>query len=230
MKESANRFDGAGITAVALIAIALITYLAAFFTLNGAIQWPASLRYPPDKMLPLLLENQSAVFRGYYFYLISSLLLIPLMHMTSLLLDQKSELSGLLMRSAAGMAVASAVFRALGIIRWEFAMPYLANLSAGGMADVSAHFFVLNEYAGKVGEHLGVGLSASLMLVFFGFSLLAGRRGKKLAILSFVVAFLNLPMRDYFDGVPGWYLTAAANFFLVWLIAVAASFKIRATQ
>jgi hypothetical protein len=45
--------------------------------LGGAIGFPASLSYPTEKMLPLLLEQESAVRLGYGLYLLYSVLFFP---------------------------------------------------------------------------------------------------------------------------------------------------------
>ena len=99
---------------------------AAFFVLNSAINWPASLDEPARVNLPIVLEQQGAVVVGYGAYLAYSLLILPLSVMLYFLLKERGSSSPLL-AVAAGVGIISALARALGISRWLFLMPLLAE-------------------------------------------------------------------------------------------------------
>jgi len=67
-------FKFAGLTFIA----EQVIFLIAFYTLGTSINWPASLGQPAQEVLPFITEQSSSVFWGYYLYLISSILLIPM--------------------------------------------------------------------------------------------------------------------------------------------------------
>lgn len=137
--------------------------------LGAAINWPASLSEPPAVVLPLIQQQAEAVRLGYLAYLAYSVLFWPLALLTARVAAGSDTLPPLL-RVAVGFGVASAVARTLGIIRWLVAMPALARIytdpssSDGTRAAVEVVYRALNEYAGSVGEVLGVTLFASLWL------------------------------------------------------------------
>lgn len=217
-----NHYLGA---ALAVLGIAL--YLSAFFTLNSAIEWPASLRFSGEKLFPMLLANESAVFRGYYFYLLSSLLWIPMFLALRAALSKAGDANRVYFDWAAAFAVAGSVAKALGIVRWLFAMPGLALAHQAAGASESAKesailiFNTLNLYAGKVGEHLGVGLLSSATLCAFGFGMLQARRGRWLGVVALIFALINLPWRDYLPQTPGLLLVVSANLLLIFFLLLA---------
>lgn len=218
-------------TGILLIAIMFTCFLAAFFTLGAAINWPESLDYEPEKIFPLILQKSSAVYTGYYLYLIYSLLLIPVVYISGTVLTTGGrESARMIMKIAIGFAIASAVFRALGIIRWPFAMMHLAEVyvdpNSGEIlrAQTEVIYHTLNLYAGKVGEHLGVGLAGSFMMLFFGTALLISDLNRTvLGWATIVLAFCILPLEDYFPGFPGFYITVSTTLFLIWLLVLASS-------
>ncbi|MBU44945.1 MAG: hypothetical protein CMN76_17120 [Spirochaetaceae bacterium] len=223
-----------------LIAVLSFTlFQAAFITLGSAIQWPDSLDYPPERIFPLLIEKASAVYSGYYMYLMYSLLLIPIVQISGgLFTDRGTFWSVQLMKVAVGFAVASAVLRALGIVRWQYAMMYLAGVheqpeaSAAAIQTTEIVFQTLNLYAGKVGEHLGVGLTGSLMLAFYGLALLGADLNRKwLGWLSLIVATLIIPLEDFFSFIPDFYITFSTTVFLLWILVVAgALFRLQSRE
>lgn len=131
--------------------------------LGSAIDWPASLDDPAAVALPRLLENEGAVRFGYVVYLAYSVLFLPVAVWTTRTLTRDDE--GPLARAAVGFAIASALARCIGILRWLTAMPALAltfeatpdGASRDGLAAV---YDALNDFGGGIGEVLGVSLFA----------------------------------------------------------------------
>ena len=149
---------------VAILVLEPLLMFAAFFVLNSAINWPASLDEPARVNLPIVLEQRGAVVVGYGAYLAYSLLILPLSVMLYFLLKERGSSSPLL-AVAAGVGIISALARALGISRWLFLMPLLAETYvAPGTTEASRQavevvYDAFNEYAGGVGELLGVTLT-----------------------------------------------------------------------
>ncbi len=136
--------------------------------LGSAINWPQTLGDPANVMLPLIHEKAASVRWGYLIYLVYSILFWPV----ALLTNKVFTLGGMRsvwLRIAMGFGLASMVARCLGIIRWVVAMPALAALYVNSASSetreaITVVYQALNDYAGSVGEVLGVSLFAALWL------------------------------------------------------------------
>ena len=136
--------------------------------LGQAIDWPASLDDPASVALPRLLENESAVRLGYTAYLIYSILFAIAIYMIARM--SKGRVVAALMTVIVGFAIASTVFRSIGIIRWLVPMPELATTWQSATTDqeryaISTTFELLNSYGGTMGEVLGVSIFASITIL-----------------------------------------------------------------
>lgn len=136
--------------------------------LGQAIDWPASLDDPASVALPRLLENESEVRLGYTAYLIYSILFAIAIYMIARM--SKGRVVAALMTVIVGFAIASAVFRSIGIIRWLVPMPELATTWQSATTDqeryaISTTFELLNSYGGTMGEVLGVSIFASITIL-----------------------------------------------------------------
>ena len=156
--------------AAVFLIIEVLLIFAPLIILGAAINWPASLDEPASVNLPLILEQYTAMMAGYSIYLVYSLLFWPMAYLTgrAIVIDDTSDT---LFRVASGFAVLSALARALGIVRWLFAMPVLARLytnpaiAENDKESISMVYEMLNAYAGGIGELLGVSLFASIWLM-----------------------------------------------------------------
>ncbi|NJN31028.1 MAG: DUF4386 family protein [Synechococcales cyanobacterium RM1_1_8] len=121
-----------------------------FFVLSSSINWPASLDDPASIALPRLIDHYGAVMTGYSLYLLVALLLVP----ATAALNRRFSLTGALGQTALALAIISALAKAIGITRWLFAMPVLAQayVSGANRATIELLFMTLNGYAGGIGE------------------------------------------------------------------------------
>jgi hypothetical protein len=138
------------------------------FVLGAAIDWPDSLDDPASIALPRLLDNEGAVRSGYFAYLIYSVLFAITMALLSEVVFGKN--AGVLMKIVIALAVASALARSIGIVRWLFPMFDLAEISKGATTAeqqfaVSTTFEALNSYGGTIGEVLGVSIFAAIAIL-----------------------------------------------------------------
>ena len=160
------------LTGVLLISREAIFYVA-FYVLGSSINWPASLDLAAPEIFELLRDEGDAMFTGYYIYLLSSVLFIPVAVCLRWLVAGEDTLTTLIADIALAFAIASTIYRVLGILRWLFAMPvlsatYLDPASSQAVRDVAVlNYDMLNAYAGQIGEHLGVRLFATLFVGFF---------------------------------------------------------------
>lgn len=188
--QHADRRRGTARTGAMLLAGQFIAMWTAFFILAPAINWPASLREPPEVILPLIREHASAVFLGYLCYLVHALLLIPAATILPTALDLPSQ-----RRTFTLFGVLAGFAKALGISRWLFLMPGLAvAYTAPGtpmeaQSAIGVVYQAFNAYAGGVGEILGVGLFASLWTMSLSAALLKAR-SRFLGIAGFAAAIL----------------------------------------
>ena len=162
--SSVTIFKWAGLTSIMQ---GLLIFIPTF-VLGAAINWPDSLDDPASVALPRLLENEGAVRAGYFAYLIYSILFAISMALLSEVVFGKN--GAILMRIVIALAVASALARSIGIVRWLFPMFDLAEISEGATTveqqfTVSTTFETLNSYGGTIGEVLGVSLCAAIAIL-----------------------------------------------------------------
>ena len=163
--------------AAIFLIIEFLLIFAPLIILGAAINWPGSLDEPASVNLPLILEQYMAMMTGYSIYLVYSLLFWPMAYLTGRAIVTGNT-ENILFRVASGFAVLSTLARALGIVRWLFAMPVLARLYTNPAAtenfkeSISMVYEMLNAYAGGIGELLGVILFASIWLVLISILLI----------------------------------------------------------
>lgn len=162
-------------TAFILIFEGLLMFVP-LIILGSAIEWPATLSDPANLMLPRIHEQAESVRLGYFFYLMYSILFLPLALMTNQVVSGGK--SNILLTIATGFGIGSAVLRTLGIIRWLFPLPVLARLyvdpatSGETRATISIVYQTLNDYAGAIGEVLGVSLFAAIWVALVSIAIL----------------------------------------------------------
>jgi hypothetical protein len=209
-----------------LIAESMLIFVP-LIVLGSTINWPKSLSDPAAKILPLLVENASAVRFGYLVYLVYSILFWVIASLTiRVLIDEESD--SIWLRIANGFGIASAVARCLGIIRWLVAMPALATLytdptiSTSTRESISVVYHALNEYAGSVGEVLGVSLFAGLWLAIVSVRILQTRiLPRWLGFLGLVSATLLAVQLARLFGVDlGAFISVSVSVLQLWFLAI----------
>jgi Domain of unknown function (DUF4386) len=209
-----------------LIAESLLIFVP-LTVLGSAINWPKSLSDPADKILPLLVENASAVRFGYLVYLVYSILFWAIASLTIRVLSD-DEPDSIWLRVANGFGIASAVTRCLGIIRWLVAMPALATLytdptiSTGTRESIAVVYRALNDYAGSVGEVLGVSLFAGLWLAIVSVRILQTRiLPRWLGFLGLVSAtLLGVQLARLFGVDLGAFISVSVSVLQLWFLAM----------
>jgi hypothetical protein len=207
-----------------LIAESLLIFVP-LTVLGSAINWPKSLSDPADKILPLLVEHASAVRFGYLIYLVYSILFWVIASLTiRVLSDEESD--SVWLRVANGFGIASSVARCLGIIRWLVAMPALATLytdptiSTGTRESIAVVYRALNDYAGSIGEVLGVSLFAGLWLAIVSVRILQTRiLPRWLGFLGLVSAtLLGVQLARLLDL--GAFISVSVSVLQLWFLAM----------
>jgi Domain of unknown function (DUF4386) len=209
-----------------LIAESLLIFVP-LCVLGSAINWPKSLSDPADKILPLLVENASAVRFGYLVYLVYSILFWAIASLTIRVLSN-DKTDSVWLRVANGFGIASAIARCLGIIRWLVAMPALATLytdptiSTGTRESITVVYRAFNDYAGSVGEVLGVSLFAGLWLAIVSVRILQTRiLPRWLGFLGLVSAtLLAVQLAKLFGVDLGAFISVSVSVLQLWFLAM----------
>ena len=217
--------------AAIFLIIEFLLIFAPLIILGAAINWPASLDEPASVNLPLILEQYKAMMTGYSIYLVYSLLFWPMAYLTGRAIVI-GDTENTLFRVANGFAALSALARALGIVRWLFAMPVLARLYTNSTASrnfkesISMVYEMLNAYAGGIGELLGVNLFASIWLVLISLLLIRSPQWPKwLGYFGFVVAAsLLLNLLEVVGIDMGAMITVSVTLLHFWMLATAIVF------
>jgi Domain of unknown function (DUF4386) len=209
-----------------LIAESLLIFVP-LTVLGSAINWPKSLSDPANKILPLLVEHASAVRFGYLVYLVYSILFWAIASLTIRVLSD-DEADSIWLRVANGFGIASAVARCLGIIRWLVAMPALAKLytdptiSTSTRESIAVVYRALNDYAGSIGEVLGVSLFAGLWLAIVSVRILQTRiLPRWLGFLGLVSAtLLGVQLARLFGVDLGAFISVSVSVLQLWFLAM----------
>ena len=205
--------------------------------LGSAIQWPDSLDESPAKMLPLLREQLDSVRLGYGLYLGYSLLFLVTGVLTVRLASRRGPL-GALGFIAIGAAAASALARAIGIIRWLTGSVVLAEahaapgLSAEGRAAIEAVQAAVNAWGGAVGEMLGVAAFAAIWAIATSLLILRDRQLPTWAGLTGLVVgcLVALPALELFGMTPPVSIVVSTTAIQLWFMALGSLFLWRALR
>lgn len=209
-----------------LLAAILLIFQAFFIfapmaILGGAIDWPASLDFPAEQVLPLIHAEEASVRLGYGLYLAWSLAFAGSAALIVRLASGDTRLGALSML-AIGLGVASALARAIGIVRW---LSGYATAPEGSMERVAIETTqtALNAYGGTIGEDLGVGMFAAMWLACAGAVILKDRGLPAwLGWLAFPIAAVSsMPSLALVGITSPVDVVIATSGMLLWIAAVA---------
>jgi hypothetical protein len=145
-------------TSITLIFLGV--YINIPFSILGVIfDYPNILRQPIGEVLTLFKQGGTTLIATWYAFAIAALLMIVVAKLIHRILKDEHEL---LLSIATTFGVLAGIAQVLGLIRWVFLVPSLANTYTdpnAGEATKSAAIMVFqgfHQYAGvAIGEHLG---------------------------------------------------------------------------
>jgi Domain of unknown function (DUF4386) len=142
-----------------LLLVLPVAYNVFFTMLARGFDYPDILRQPTSEVLARFAAGGSRLLLTWWGFAMSAVLLAPTVVLLSATLADANP-TVLMVATATGLLAALVQF--LGLIRWPFAVPYLARLATDPAATpatsaaVEVTFQTLNRYLGvAVGEHLG---------------------------------------------------------------------------
>jgi len=143
----------------ALLIVLPIAYNVLFAVLGRTFDYPDVLRQPTREVLARFAAGGSKLVLTWWGFAMTAVLLAPVVVLLSHTLTDANET---VLALATTTGVLAALVQFLGLIRWPFAVPYLARTatdpatSPATEAAVEVTFQTLNRYLGvAVGEHLG---------------------------------------------------------------------------
>lgn len=197
------------------------------FVLGAAVGWPGSLSDPASVALPRLADNEGAVRFGYAAYLVYSVLFAVTITLLARLVE--GDLAKGVRRLVIGFAIASAIARSLGIVRWLAPMPELADAYSTAADDgqrytIERIYDALNSYGGTIGEALGVGLFAAISIGLLSVGLLRSRLIPRWVGVWAVISAVALALGavELFGVDPGPLLTVTVTVVQLWFLAIGA--------
>jgi hypothetical protein len=218
---------------VSVFLVGLLVLVQAFLIfvpmviLGGAIDWPASLDFPPAHVLPLIAANLQDVRLGYGVYLLYSVMWAIMGTAIAWLAVRRVGAFGPALMLAVGLASASALARAIGIIRWLTASSTLADAHAAPGADrpaIEAVQLAVNAWGGAIGENLGVAIFAGAWTLVMAVLILRhGGLPRWLGLAAIPVGVIVLlPALEMF-GISWVSVVISTSVLHVWLMLVGAA-------
>jgi Domain of unknown function (DUF4386) len=142
-----------------LLLLLPLAYNTAFALLGRAFDYPNILRRPTGEILRRFAAGGTRLILLWWGFALTAVLLAPTVVLLSATLE---DANGTVLSLATAVGLLAALVQFLGLIRWPFAVPYLARTATDPATTPAAKdaidvtFQSLNRYLGvAVGEHLG---------------------------------------------------------------------------
>lgn len=160
----------------ALLILVPVLFNVFFFLLQSTFGYPDILREPADTILSQFAAGGTSLLVIWYGFALTPALFIP----AAILLRRAFPGDSPLLALATPFAIVAGIAQVLGLLRWPFLVPGLAqayldpNASEATRDAVLVVFSAFHQYAGvAVGEHLGYLATGAWTLVIAG-AMLAG--------------------------------------------------------
>jgi len=140
-----------------VIIVSLVGFNAAFLALARLFEYPAILRRPASEILERYRAGGRSLRATWYAFMASGLLFTVVPLLLHPILEERGAQPAIL---ATGLGLLAGLVQVLGLLRWSFLVPYLADEHAGadaaGRRSIELAFESAHRYLGAgVGEHLG---------------------------------------------------------------------------
>lgn len=179
---------GATITGLAAIALA-VCFNIPYALLASVFEYPEILRAPAGEVLARFAKGGPMLVLIWYGFVLAALALIPV-SIALAVTPQRVLRQPALAIGAAVTGSLAGILQAVGLARWVFVVPLLADAQAAPAA--SQHSFaLLNAYGGvAIGEHLGQILTAAFVVQLALLQRQEGHRGIAIAGFGTAMALL----------------------------------------
>jgi len=199
-----------------LLLVLPLAYTAAFAMLGRAFDYPNILRRPSSEILGRFAAGGTRLILLWWGFALTPVLLVAVVVLLSATLGGANST---ILSLATAVGLLAALVQFLGLIRWPFAVPYLARTatdpeSSPAVKDaVDVVFQTLNRYLGvAVGEHLGYLFTGAWTALVAVALIQSDVLHPLIGVIGLVLAPLFLVGSLEFVGSfeqPGWRLAAA---------------------
>jgi hypothetical protein len=143
-------------TAGAATIVTAVAFNAAFAALAASFDYPDILRQPAESVLTAFADGGTSLILTWYTFALCALAMIPVSLVVALGRGlTPARVAAAILGALAGLA------QAIGLLRWVFAVPMLAEAEGNR----EAAFLILNQWGGvAIGEHLGYLLTAGFLV------------------------------------------------------------------
>ena len=136
-----------------LLIVVPLAFNGAFAALASRFDYPDVLRHPTSEVLAKFREGGNSLVLLWWGFALTAVAMVPLVVLLSSAL---ADADATLLSLATWVGVLAALVQFLGLIRWPFLVPYLAQVDGRRLHVVDVVFQAFNRYLGvAVGEHLG---------------------------------------------------------------------------
>jgi hypothetical protein len=213
---------------IVLLLAEIITVTIPVAILRSKFNFPGILRRPAIEAFTLFKQNQPYIILGYYIFLVSSLLFIPLSYfLQNTFKDTNSKKA---LKTLVGLGITTTIFQSIGFIRWIFVMPFLTEsyfVDNANKNSVTLIYETINRFAGmSIGEHLGFLIMGSWTICLGTIIINSPKYKKWIGIAGiFIGLLLIISVGEHFGGACA-YLFGKLNFiantiWTFWLLLIA---------
>ena len=204
-----------------LLIIAGVTLLIPYTMLTIIFEYPDILRQDTSVILHKFHDGGSELIWTWFAFAMTGIPLLP----AFILLGQKLENKTASARLATTLGVIGLIVQIVGLLRWTFVVPVLAETFVNATDDSTKAatilaFKTIHQFAGVLlGEHLGQ-LFSIAWTVLISFTLLKQKMIPRwLGVFGFIASFIYLlAQAELFAGFVG------STLWLIWLIIVGVTF------
>jgi Domain of unknown function (DUF4386) len=223
------------ITLLAVLLIVAPVLLNGFYAaLSVKFQYPKILRLPSAEVLEKFNAGGTALLLLWEGFALSAALFIPISVLSPAAVCA-CEVPRPLITSIVVVGVLGGLVQVLGLVRWPFAVPYLARISQDQKATPTERetarivFQALNRYIGvAVGEHLGYALTGLWGVLLSTAMLVSSNLPAWIAIAGIVIGAMLLvasfefvgPFENKGSKVAGFLVTVGYLLLSVWMVVL----------
>lgn len=216
-----------------LLLIGAVGVLVPYTLLTMIFEYPDILRQDTGVILTKFYEGGSGLVWTWFAFALTGLPLIPAYLMMGKQLEDRSSLAGI----ATKIGLIGLIVQMIGLLRWTFVVPVLADAYVHGDAASKAaaimSFKTIHQFAGVLlGEHLGQ-LFTIVWTVLMSIVLMRERLIPRWAgwfgIVSAVIYFFAQAelLATVIPGVPVWEMAGfiGSTLWLIWLVIISINWR-----
>lgn len=216
-----------------LLLIGAIALLIPYTILTIIFEYPQILRQDTSIILTKFHEGGSVLIWIWFAFAVTGIPLIP----AYILIGQKLENKSTWVRVATTLGVAGLIVQMIGLLRWTFVVPVLADIFLNSKDEATKSaivvaFKTIHQFAGVLlGEHMGQLLTIAWTMLISAALAKLNLVPKWVTSLAYISSFIYLMAQaelfaTVIPGFPVWHLAGflGSTLWLIWLIILGVKF------